>query len=174
MLHDRLFKKLQEKNLPQPELPKECKYYFREVAVGWKVLKIDFNLKRDWSELKVVLNGLDNEKKDILRKQVELNLIDRVMYDKMIKWILTNRYPIIKLNLLKFVDYICIVGNNTAWIIEGKEKLNYEAIGQVGVYSCLFSKDYPQFTVKKAILCEESDPLLESCCKEFGIAVFVL
>jgi len=33
-LHDRLFKKLKERNLPHLETPREGKTYFREIAAG--------------------------------------------------------------------------------------------------------------------------------------------
>jgi len=172
-LHDRLFTRLKENNLPQPEVPRENKYYFREIAVGWKALDMKFNLKKELSDfVERALEKLDGKYRELFEKQVELNLIDRITLNKIVKKELADRYPAIKPSLLKFIDYVCIV-ENTAWIIEGKKKLNYEAIGQVNVLSYLFSNDYPQFSVKKAIVCEESDPLIEDYCEEFDIKVMV-
>lgn len=34
-MHDRLFKKLVENNLPEINVPKEKKFWFREIAVGF-------------------------------------------------------------------------------------------------------------------------------------------
>lgn len=172
-LHDELFIWLKENNLPQPEVPEENKYYFREIAVGWKALSMEFNLKEELSDfVERALKRLNSKASDLFRKQVELNFIDRITFDKIIKKELVYKYPPIKLNLLKFIDYVCVIGN-TAWIIEGKRVLNYEAVGQVNVYSYLFSKDYPQFSIRKAIVCKESDPLIEQYCREFDIKVFV-
>ncbi len=171
-LHDKLFYKLKESNLPQPEVTKENKYYFREIAVGWKCLNMKFNLKEELSDfVEGGLKKLNGKIKELFKKQVELNFVDRITFDKIVKKEVASKYPAIKPNLLKFIDFVCIV-KDTAWIIEGKSKLNYEAVGQVNVYSYLFSKDYPQFSVKKAIICEESDPLIENYCKECGIVVF--
>ena len=78
---------------------------------------------------------------------------------------------------LKVIDYVCVVMHGRekiAWVIEGKKKLNYEAVGQVNVLSYLFSRDCSQFLTRKAIVCEESDPLIEEYCKKFDIAVFCL
>ena len=86
---------------------------------------------------------------------------------------LATKYGALLPSLFKFIDYVCII-KDTAWIMEGKEKLNYEAIGQVLTYSYLFSIDYPQFKIKKAIICQENDPLLEEVCKNIDIEVFVL
>jgi len=174
-LHERLFNKLKENNLPEPEVPKGEKYYFREIAVGWSVLNIRFNFKEDLGDfVERALESLTNEKlKELFKKDVELNLIDRYILDKVAKKELAAKYPVINVLLLKYIDYVCIIGD-TAWIMEGKKKLNFEAIGQVNVLSHLFSKDYPQFSVRKAIVCEEGDPLIEDYCKEFGIEVFLL
>ena len=48
-----------------------------------------------------------------------------------------------------------------------KKKLNCEAIGQVMVLSDLFIEDNSTFSeVRKAILCEETDLVLEAICKK--------
>jgi len=171
-LHDRLFRKLIENNLPQPEVPREDKYYFREVAVGIsrekeiceRIMHIDFdaNLKEIFKKINKFLDAHH-------RKQIELNLIDRHLL-KIINW-QPNQLGTFHPMFFKFIDYVCVVGE-TAWVIEGKRKLNYEAVGQVNVLSYHFSRDYPHFSVRKAIVCEESDPLIEEYCEKFNIAVF--
>ena len=111
---------------------------------------------------------MQSEELEIIKKLVELNLICKDMF-----WMAEITGDKHKLNLLKYIDCVCIV-KSSAWVIEAKERLNYEAVGQVNVLSYLFSRDYPQFSIKKAIVCERTDPLIESFCKEFNIAVFHL
>lgn len=127
VLHDRLFYWLKEENLPQPEIPREDKKYYREIATGWKQLGID----RD---------GLISKK---------------------------------ELSKLRFIDYVCII-EDTAWIIEGKQKLNPEAIKQIKEYYNLFVDDNPTLKVKKAIVCEEANSKLKDVCRENNIEVFSL
>ncbi len=127
VLHDRLFNWLKEENLPQPEIPREDKNYFREIATGWKQLGID----RD---------GLISKK---------------------------------ELRQMKFIDYVCIIGD-TALIIEGKQKLNPEAIKQIKEYYNLFVDDNPTIKVKKAIVCEEANSKLKDGCRKNNIEVFSL
>ncbi|MHC1611615.1 MAG: hypothetical protein ACXQTW_08525, partial [Candidatus Methanospirareceae archaeon] len=106
-LHDRLFKWLVEKNLPQPEIPKEDKKYHREITVGWKRLGIEpYSKMIDQGEY----NGMRGD------------LIER----------LTGRGDSLiiamqKVGQMNFIDYVCIIGD-IAWIIEGKQKLNPEPI----------------------------------------------
>jgi len=177
-LHDRLITKLKRNNLPQLEGEK---YYFREVVVGWKALGINFDFKDDvlyfiegvsrmCNEGSRIIKSLEmqSEELEIIKKLVEQNLICKGMF-----WMVEITGDKHKLNLLKYIDCVCIV-KSSAWIIEAKKRLNYEAVGQVNVLSYLFSRDYPQFSIKKAIVCEETDPLIESFCKEFNIQVFHL
>lgn len=58
------------------------------------------------------------------------------------------------------------------WVFEIKETLNPGAVGQVIIYSHLFSIDYPRFNVKKGIICEFWDPLIVPICEELDIRVF--
>ena len=93
-LHDRLFTRLKENNLPQPEVPRENKYYFREIAVGWKALDMKFNLKKELSDfVERALEKLDEKYRELFEKQVELNLIDRITLNKIVKKELADRYP---------------------------------------------------------------------------------
>lgn len=60
------------------------------------------------------------------------------------------------------------------WIFEVKYRLNAEALGQVLIYHQLFSEDYPQFKVKKGIICKVSDDLIEPVCRDYCIKVFTI
>lgn len=84
---------------------------------------------------------------------------------------ISDKYGAYVANLIKFIDYVVII-DGRAWIIEGKNKPSFEAIGQVLVYEDLFSKDYPGFEIRKGIVCLEQDPLNEHTCKKLGINIF--
>ncbi|MEA2075576.1 MAG: hypothetical protein U9O85_07575 [Euryarchaeota archaeon] len=149
-LHDRLFKWLKAKNLPQPELPREDKTYFREITVGWKKLGVRY---RPGS---LIEKGYFNR---ILRRELSRPR--------------PYGYGALKPGLLKFVDYVAIIGD-IAWIIEGKKKLNPESIRQIMEYYDLFIEDNPIFEVRKAIVCEEANLEHERTCRENKIEVFSL
>lgn len=162
-LHDRLLKKLKERNLPHPETPREDKTYFREIVAGWKRLGIEWGARATYVG------------------HIDLELIEKKQFNKGIRKELSEQktyggYGALLPGLLKFIDYVvCEVGSNVAWIIEGKKKLNYKAIGQVIVLSDLFIEDNPTFSeVRKAIVCEETDPVLEATCKKNEIEVLTL
>ena len=172
-LHDRLFRKLIERNLPDPETPREGKNYFREIVVGWKRLGIE---PREYEKrAERASKGLSEEGRTLFEKQVKLGLIDRCWFNKIMRRKLSNIYGFLRPSQLKFIDCVVCDAKNVAWIIEGKEKLNYEAIGQVIVLSDLFIEDNQGFSeVKKAIACKETDPVLEATCKKNEIQVLTL
>lgn len=145
-LHDRLFKWLKEKNLPQPEIPREDKEYFQEVVIGWR---------------------------RFLNMRAPFPFITKSEYQKYYKRKLSETHPVIRVLQMRFVDYVCVIGN-LVWIIEGKQKLNSKSITQITDYYELFSEDYPTFKVKKAIVCEDTNPKYENICREEGIKVFSL
>jgi len=58
------------------------------------------------------------------------------------------------------------------WIIEAKRVLNFEAIGQVVVYSTLYAEGHPTRIVKRGIVCYSADEELIRACKKNGITVF--
>ena len=167
-LHDRLLIRLRKNNLPQPEVPIRNKIYYREVPVGYKAYI-------EWVRALTEREGMPNDEE----RRSFINQIDTIIRE-------CNTCPISRYSIkppshmrssLKVIDYVCVVMRNRekiAWIIEGKKKLNYEAVGQVNVLSYLFSRDCPQFSIRKAIVCEESDALIEEYCKKFDIAVFCL
>ena len=59
-------------------------------------------------------------------------------------------------------------------MIEGKQKSTPEAIRQIMEYYDLFIEDNPIFEVRKAIVCEDTNPKHESTCRENNIEVFSL
>jgi hypothetical protein len=60
-----------------------------------------------------------------------------------------------------------------AWVLEIKEQLNFEALGQIIVDKHYFSREYPNISVEVyGILCRSNDKVLETVCKNFGISVF--
>jgi hypothetical protein len=74
----------------------------------------------------------------------------------------------------KYVDMIYET-ENEIWLIEAKDKLNYEAIGQILTYQQSYSNKYnPNKKIKLGIVCNKSKENLERTCKEEGIKVFLL
>ncbi|RSN72738.1 hypothetical protein D6D85_12635 [Candidatus Methanodesulfokora washburnensis] len=57
-------------------------------------------------------------------------------------------------------------------VIEVKETLNYEALGQIMVYRYLFPKVWGFPTVDSAILCKKSIKTLEEICRANDVLVF--
>jgi hypothetical protein len=58
------------------------------------------------------------------------------------------------------------------WVIEAKRALNFEAIGQVIVYSTLYAEEHPTKIIKRGIVCYSVDEELVRVCKKNGITVF--
>lgn len=73
------------------------------------------------------------------------------------------------------IDLICEEEESDAvWVIEAKTRLNYEALGQVIVYSHLFKSDNPSAHIKRGIVCEWSRQAIYDACKKDGIEVFIV
>jgi hypothetical protein len=71
------------------------------------------------------------------------------------------------------VDFLVLFDDH-CWVLEGKEKLNFEAIGQVLVYRELIKEDYPHLgEVRMGVICFEGDSILEKTCKNLEIEVFI-
>ena len=125
-LHDRLFKKLKERNLPHPETPREDKTYLREIVAGWERLGIECRPGYEKYAEKIS-KQLSVKTRRTFEKQVELGLIDKIWFNKMMRRELSipkayGGYGAMLPGQLKFIDYVvCDVGN-AAWIIEGKKK----------------------------------------------------
>ena len=58
------------------------------------------------------------------------------------------------------------------WVIEAKRALNFEAIGQVIVYSTLYAEEHLTKIIKRGIVCYSVDEELVRVCKKNGITVF--
>jgi hypothetical protein len=140
ILHDRLFEWLKDNNLPQPEIPSFNKKYMREIAVGW----VNCGMKDDIPKI------TDKSGRRILA------FVERNYYNSWLKKSLSQKYGFLKPSGMQFIDYVCVINDGPVWIIEGKRTLTKEAIAQISRYYELFTKDYPEFTVKKSIVCEES------------------
>lgn len=64
---------------------------------------------------------------------------------------------------------------NEIWLVEAKEKLNFEALGQVLTYEKLYREQFsPQKALKLGIVCEEGDSGIEQACQSQGMKVFIL
>lgn len=60
-----------------------------------------------------------------------------------------------------------------AWVLEIKETLNFEAIGQILVDKYYFPREYPNIPIQCfGILCRSTDKALEDVCKSHGIKMF--
>lgn len=74
------------------------------------------------------------------------------------------------------IDAVCVDNSGTHHIIEAKVKLNPEAIGQVLVFSELykrFNKLYGE-DIKRWIVCEQTEEILEKLCMKWDIGVIVV
>lgn len=170
-MHKELFDWLREKNLPENEIPRDEKDWFREIAVGFKRLGME---KPDLAEsYRRAEEKIEDEiLKCILRKQQELGLIDYDLYRSIAQKDWSGKYGFLDPSLIQSIDYVCVIGKR-AWILEGKKDPNHEAIGQVLVYSDLFKEDYPMFEeIKMGIVCKEPSPLNEPTCDKLGISIF--
>lgn len=168
-LHTRLYQWLRNNNLPQPEIPSEDKFYIREVAVKWNRSGMAEYLEKD-SINAGRLFSLNYKKKG--DAAVRFRLFTFIEIRSSLQKMLAAIYGFGASNSLKFIDYVCIAGNEVVWLIEGKRKLNPESIDQILEYHRLFQEDYPNVPVRVAIVCEETNPAHEQTCQENGIEVF--
>jgi hypothetical protein len=171
-MHQELFDWLREKNLPENEIPRDEKEWFREIAVGFNRLGME---KPDLSEsyrraAEEIIK--DENIKRILRKQQQLKLLDSDLYKKIAQKEWSRDYGFFRPSLIQSIDYVCIIGKR-AWVLEGKDYPTHEAIGQVLGYKDLFKEDYPLFEeVKMGIVCKNPNPLNEPTCSKLGISIF--
>ena len=71
----------------------------------------------------------------------------------------------------KSIDAVCHSEGET-WILEVKRPLNYEALGEVIVYSVLYKNTHPSEKVRLGIVCEEVDGEIAEACDNNGVSVF--
>lgn len=178
--HSYLFEKLIEKNLPEPEIPKENKIWVKEVVTGFKRVGLDpkavkdlaLSLMEELKEYEYARKAL-SERFERTRRTGSI-IIDQQLYRKFLQEKLSDRYGFGRPLYVFFVDFLVITPNQ-AWILEGKDKLNFEAIGQILVYRDLIEEDYPELgNVRMGIVCKRGDERLEKTCGKLGIEVFNL
>jgi len=170
-LHKELFDWLRDNNLPEKEIPRNEKEWFREIAIGFNRLDMEKpDLTESYRRAAEIIR--DENLKRILRKQEDFGLLDFDLYKKIAQKEWSGNYGFFKPSLIQSIDYVCIIGKR-AWVLEGKKDPNHEAIGQVLVYKDLFMEDYPMFEeVKVGMVCKESSPLNEPTCNILGISIF--
>jgi hypothetical protein len=62
--------------------------------------------------------------------------------------------------------------DDEVWIIEGKLKLNYEALGEVLTYATLYSEEYAGKTIRLGIVCGMVDDEILLACAKYNVTVF--
>ncbi len=156
-IHDILFEKLKENNLPEPEIPKEEKKYIKGIVTGFRMLGME-------------VKDEDYNKEEV--KKFGVKIITENWWNRLLSSIFHGKYGGLANFVLK-ADYM-VISKNNVWILEGKENLNFEAIGQILTYKYMVEKDYPWLgKLKIGIVCMYGDEKLERVCKELGIEVFV-
>ncbi len=109
-MHRELFNWLREQNLPENNIPRNEKEWFREIAVGFNRLGME---KPDLSEsYRRAAEDLiiDENVKRILIKQQQLGLLDFDLYKKIAQREWSRNYGFFKPSLIQSIDYVCIIG----------------------------------------------------------------
>jgi hypothetical protein len=156
---EELVKKLIELNLPEPDVPREDKIWIREVATGFRYL----GLNRYTYGLKSWYSPSGKRK---------VRVVTEYDYNQHLRKYLSEIYGFGRPSYLVYAD--CLVASENNWVIEAKEKLNYESVGQVLIYKQLMEEDYPWLgNLKMGIVCSEGYGV-ERSCERLGIEVFVI
>lgn len=71
----------------------------------------------------------------------------------------------------KSIDLICKT-DTEVWVLEGKNRLNYEALGEVLTYSTLYAEEFPEQKIKTGIVCNTVEEEILETCRKYGITVF--
>lgn len=71
----------------------------------------------------------------------------------------------------KSIDLICEI-DTEIWILEGKSRLNYEALGEVLAYSTLYAEEFPEKIIKTGIVCGTVEEEILKTCRKYDITVF--
>lgn len=71
----------------------------------------------------------------------------------------------------KCIDLICET-DPEIWILEGKNRLNYEALGEVLTYSTLYAEEFPEKRLKMGIVCGTTEEEILKTCRKQGVTVF--
>jgi len=174
-LHDELFGLLVRNNLPEKETSRENKCWLREIVVGFNALGIKRN-DRKIEHGKNIASKLEGNVKKAYETMCKFDLVDKIYYRGYLQEYLSSRYGFGRPLMVLFIDYVALMGEKIAWLMEGKEKLNEKAIGQLLVYKDLFEEDYPFFDKVKLGVVIKADtiinPILLRSCKKYNIEVF--
>jgi hypothetical protein len=73
----------------------------------------------------------------------------------------------------KSVDLV-IENERETWILEGKQALNYEALGEVLTYAALYQRTFPAKLVRRAIVCRRPDGDILQTCSDYDVTVFLV
>jgi len=159
-IHKILLKKLVDLNLPEPDVPKTSKIWIPEVATGFRRMGI----KEEDIEYGPIL------------KKIGIKIVDKIWYRMYLQEQLSRTKGFGVAGKIVFADCLVVSKDfSSNWVIEIKERLNYEAIGQVLVYKDLLEEDYPWLgSLKMGIACLYGDNRLEPTCEKYGIEVFAL
>jgi hypothetical protein len=167
-VHRELLKRLVALNFPQPDVPRIYKKWIPEVATGFRRMKIkeeDIEYNPAWEK-----DGIKIVDKDWYRMYLQKKLSPKLGNNG--TW--TKGYP----GAWGVVFADCLVVSkdfSSNWVIEIKESLNYEAIGQVLIYKDLLEEDYPWLgSLNMGIACLYGDERLEPTCEKYGIRIFKL
>lgn len=71
----------------------------------------------------------------------------------------------------KSIDLTC-KGDTEVWVLEGKNRLNYEALGEVLTYSTLYAEEFPEKRLKMGIVCGTTEEEILKTCRKHGVTVF--
>jgi len=71
----------------------------------------------------------------------------------------------------KSIDAVCYT-EDEVWILEGKNRLDYKALGEVLTYACLFERQYPERKIRMGIVCGAIDEEILEVCRKYGVTVF--
>ena len=70
--------------------------------------------------------------------------------------------------------FLNMIKDKNIVLAEIKDKLNFEAIGQVLSYEVLVKENYPVNEIQKLIICKQRDPELLSTLEKYGIELLEL
>ena len=71
----------------------------------------------------------------------------------------------------KSIDLVC-KADNEVWVIEGKNRLNYQAVGEVLTYGTLYSEQFPEKRIRLGIVCGLIEEEILKTCRKYDIIVF--
>ena len=76
-----------------------------------------------------------------------------------------------KFDWRKSIDLL-VESDGEVWVIEGKTRLNYEALGEVLTYATLWEDRLPGKQIRMGIVCDTIDQEILLTCHKYGVTVF--